>query len=79
MTTEDEYQIVCHNIRILRKNYGLSRTAMAKRIHVSMKTLDCLEAGVFPDRIRIHFFYNVERAFGIPPKKMLTVRLQDDS
>ena len=78
MTIEDEYQIVCHNIRVLRKTNGLSRTAMARRIHVSLKTLDSLEGGIFPDRIRIGFFFHVEQAFGIPPQKMLMVRLEDD-
>ena len=78
MTIAEEYQIVCHNIRVLRKRHGLSRTAMARRIHVSLKTLDSLEAGIFPKRIRIGFFFHVERAFGISPQKMLMERLQDD-
>ena len=51
MTTDKELAIFCRNIRVLRKNHGLSRTAIANRIHVSLKTLDSLEAGIFPNRI----------------------------
>ena len=79
MTVEEQSQIVCHNIRVLRRKHGLSRTAMARRIHVTLKTLDSMEAGVIPDRIGILFLYHVMQAFGISPQNMLMVPLQEDT
>ena len=57
MLKGDDYKNVCDNIRWLRQEYGLSRTAMAKKLHISIKTLDLLEAGIFPERIHIGFFF----------------------
>lgn len=79
MSIKDNYSNVCSNIRYLRRKHGLSRTAMAKKIHITVKNLDSLESGFFPERISIQFFFNIEQAFGISPKTMLTTRLEDDS
>ena len=77
MTTQDEYQNVCENIRFLRQTYGLSRTAMAHRLHITVKTLDSLEMGIFPERIHIGFLFHVHKAFGIQPKRLLMTRLAE--
>ena len=77
MLKGDDYKNVCDNIRWLRQRYGLTRTAMAKKLHISIKTLDLLEAGIFPERIHIGFFFQVYQAFGIPPKMLLTTRLEE--
>ena len=77
MTTDKELAIFCHNIRVLRKNHGLSRTTMARRIHVSLKTLDSLESGVFPNRIGIGILANAEQAFGISVPEQLSVLLPE--
>ena len=42
MTQQEEYDIVCENIRHLRKAHSLSRTVMARRLHITGKTLDLL-------------------------------------
>ena len=73
MTTQDEYKNVCDNIRHLRMRHGLSRTAMARRLHVSLKTLDALESGNFLERVGVNFLFYVHDAFGISPKELLTV------
>ena len=75
MSIGKEYANICENIRYLRLRHGLSRTAMARRLHITSKTLDLLEAGVFPDRIRIDFLFLVQQVFGVPPKQLLTCRL----
>lgn len=77
MSTRDEYQNVCRNIRYLRQINRLSRTAMAKKLHITLKTLDILESGVFPERINISLFFHVNQAFGITPKMLLTVSIED--
>ena len=43
MNKSVEYEIVCQNIRYLRQTQGLSRTAMARKLHITIKTLDFLE------------------------------------
>ena len=79
MTTSEEYGIVCANIRYLRKQHGLSRTAMARKLHIAVKTLDLLEGGTFPERINISLFFYVQQAFDVPPKRLLTVLLEEVS
>ena len=76
MNTEEHCRNICHNIRFLRRKYGLSRTAMARRIHVTIKTLDSMEAGVIPDRIGIYFLYYVQQAFDIAPQDLMMTRLE---
>ena len=78
MTQQEEYDIVCHNIRYLRKIHGLSCTAMARKLHITVKTLDLLEAGISPDRIRISLFFHVWQAFGVKPTMLLTCRQNRD-
>ena len=77
MTQKEEYENVCENIRYLRRVSGLSRTAMARRLHITVKTLDVLEAGTFPERINIRFFFQVSQTFGVPPRRLLSVRLEE--
>lgn len=79
MTTSEEYKIVCANIRYLRKQHGLSRTAMARMLHISVKTLDLLETGTFPERINIGLFFYVQQVFDVSPKRLLTVLLEEIS
>lgn len=77
MTTEEQLKNVCHNVRVLRARHGLSRSAMAKRIHVSLKTLDSLESGLYPDRCGICLLFHIQQAFGIPPRENLLTRLDE--
>ena len=76
MTTEEQYQNLSHNIRVLRKTHGLSRTAMARRLHVTTRTLDSLEAGVIPDRVGVLLLYYLQYHFHIPISKLFMTRLE---
>ena len=78
MAQDPEYENVCRNIRYLRASHGLSRTAMAKKLHISIKTLDALESGHFPEYIGVNMFFHVQRIFGVHPKILLSVRLEDE-
>ena len=77
MRTSDEYEIVCQNIRYLRQTQGLSRTVMARKLHITIKTLDLLESGIFPDRIHVGFLFHVWQAFGISPPDLLSNNLSE--
>lgn len=67
MSTSTEYSNICANIRYLRAREGLSRTAMARRLHITLKTLDTLESGVFPDRCGIGLLMHACAAFHSAP------------
>ena len=41
----------CSNIRALREREGLSKAAMAKRLHIGVRTLTRLEHGELPPRL----------------------------
>ena len=41
----------CSNIRTLREREGLSKAAMAKRLHIGVGTLTRLESGELPPRL----------------------------
>ena len=77
MHTQEQYGIVCENIRFLRQTHRLSRTAMAKKLHITLKNLDSLESGVFPERIHVGFFFHAHESFGIPPRDLLIIRLSE--
>lgn len=77
MTTQEQYRILCENIRFLRQKHGLSRTAMAQHLHITLKNLDLLEAGTFPARISIRFLFHTCQAFDIPIRELLTTHLSD--
>lgn len=68
--TKPHLQIFCENIRYLRKNNNLSRTAMAKRLGVSVRTLDSIEAGILPQNTSVHIFFRTNQAFGIPIERL---------
>ena len=77
MAPPDQLQNVCANIRYLRVKRGLSRTAMARRLHISMKTLDSIEAGVMPNKCGINLFFYIHREFSITPARFASTRLED--
>ena len=77
MSPPDQLQNVCANIRYLRAKHGLSRTAMARRLHISMKTLDSIEAGVMPNKCGINLFFYIHREFGITPGRFASTRLEN--
>ena len=77
MKTSDEFEIVCQIIRYLRQTQGLSRTAMARKLHITIRTLDLLESGIFPDRIHVGFLFHVWQAFGISPPALLSKTLSE--
>ena len=79
MTKIPEFGIICDNVRFLRKREGLSRTAMAKRLHITCKTLDLLEGGLFPERCGIGFVMYACEAFQIPPQQFVAQRLENNT
>ena len=76
MTTQEQLQNACRNIRFLRREHHLSRTAMARKIGITVKTLDSLEQEIWPDRISIRILFRIRMCFGITPTELLTICLE---
>ena len=79
MPANNEYQNIFHNIRYLRKVFGLSRTVMARKLHISVKTLDALESCTVSAKLRIHFLLYIHKEFGVSPERLLRTRLDHKS
>lgn len=78
MSLQKEFQNICHNIRWLRMHHGLSRSAMARKLHITVKSLDLLESDIIPERIRIDFLFRTYQAFGVSQEKLIMTRLPED-
>lgn len=66
MKTDSYLLAFCQNVRYLRKYHGLSRTAMARRIHISLRTLDSIESGVLPSKMDCQVLLHIQQEFHIP-------------
>ena len=70
MEVELEFQFFCKNVRTLRERNHLSRSEMAKILHITPKTLSLLENGTLPAHTSATVIFRLSRAFGIPPKDL---------
>ena len=55
----------CSNIRALREREGISKAAMAKRLHIGVGTLTRLERGELPPRLDCSIVFVICDEFGI--------------
>lgn len=72
MQAHGEWLIFCRNVEYLRVKNGLSLTAMAKIMHVSVKSLKRIESDDIPDRILISVVSNLAEHFQIPGNKLFS-------
>ena len=75
MHTEEiisDEKIFMKNVTYLRELHGLSRTKMAKLLHISIKSLDMMERGELPKHLSSAIFFYIEENFNIPPVKQFT-------
>ena len=77
MCSVDGLEILCDNIRFLRKQNRLSRSKMARKLGVSVPTLDSLEQGIVPVRCGSHILFRLRQEFGIPIPILVEQRLED--
>lgn len=62
----------CKNVSYLRQFNSLSRTAMARIMGLTVKTLDRIKEGDIPQRTNIKALYNLHRYFGLSPQDLLS-------
>lgn len=73
--SEDTSAIFTHNIRWLRRRYGLSRRKMAQVLEIGRWSLDKLERGEIPPRMTVDILFAVQKNFGVSPSDQLSQRL----
>lgn len=71
----EAYGIFMENMAWLRKTHKLSRTEMAKLLHISVKSLDRMEQGEMPPRTSSKVLFRIQDAFGVHPAELLGRRL----
>lgn len=64
MNNSDEMERFCENVRAIRRREGLSKTAMAKRLHISTQSLTRIENGEIPPRLDCFVILMLCREFG---------------
>lgn len=64
-----------HNIISLRKQYGLTKKAMAKLLGVSLYSLNRLESGIMPQRLGVDMVFRTQACFGIPIRELFGSRI----
>lgn len=72
MSTNIELEVLCSNIRNLRKHCKLSQKAMAQRLHIGIQSLRKLENGQIPPRLRIDFLFQIYTHFGYTPSEIVS-------
>lgn len=53
----NEFKIFCKKISELRKENKLCKSNMAKKLHISIKTLDKIEMGVMPAKLNTEILF----------------------
>ena len=77
MSSKGDFQNICANIRYLRMTHGLSRTVMARKLGITIKTLDLLESGIMPRSCTVRLLFHIQKNFGVSPYDCLSARLEE--
>lgn len=69
---ENEIDNFLGNIAYLRKQNKLSKRKMAQMLGISVKCLNGIENGELPPNIGVNVIFNIEKNFGVSPKKLFS-------
>ena len=72
---DKEIKIFCENIKYLRKEKGLSKKEMAKKLGISTASLSILESGKLPPRLTVEPLFHIHKNFGISPSEIFDENL----
>ena len=70
--------IFLHNIRWLRKHYGLSKKEMAKRLEIGLWSLNQIEQNRLPPKLQCDIIFTVYKEFGVSYNDLLCIPLGND-
>ena len=60
-----ERKVFCNNVKKLREINKLSKKEMAKRLHISVRSLSMLEQGIIPPRMSLQVAIEISKEFGM--------------
>ena len=69
-TKDLQLQAFGENVRRLREESGLSRTALAKKLHISPKALQNLENGIVGPRMGVDVIFRLMQIFHVPSAEL---------
>lgn len=61
-----------HNLTVLRQQHGLTKTAMARLLHTSVRTITRLENNEIPRGLSASILVYAHTHFHVPPHKLLS-------
>ena len=76
-TSETELQNLIQNIVWLQRENSISERDVARLLKISEKSYRKLVRGEMPPRLNVHILFQVQKHFGIPPKDLFSVCLEN--
>ncbi|MEE0947058.1 MAG: helix-turn-helix transcriptional regulator [Acutalibacteraceae bacterium] len=67
---ESEIKTLLINIVLLRRKYNLSKKKMAELIGTSIYSINKIEKGICPKRMKIDVLFKIQNNFNIPVYKL---------
>lgn len=61
----NEVEIFCNNVKLLRKNNSLTQKEMAKICNVGVKSISNIEKGILPKRLSASVLFSLHSHFNI--------------
>ena len=78
-TCGEQCAILLENIAWLRKYYGISKTRMVKLLGIGLHSLNKMEKGEMPPKLKLDVLIRIHRLFGIHPRDQVGKRLGEVS
>ncbi len=69
--------IFCENVKFLRRQSGLNKKNFAKKINISVYSLNKLENGVIPERMPCDILADISNEFGVDVFLLLCCRITE--
>lgn len=66
MKYDKEFDVFSKNLRTFREKNKLSKIEMARKLHITVRTLNILENGQIPPRIPIDIFFYFAKLCNVP-------------
>lgn len=68
----DEFAVFCENIRLLRVKNGLTKRQMAKIMGIGIESLNKIERGTVPERLKVEAFLFTANYFNYAPDELFS-------
>lgn len=75
---QQEWEKLARNVQYLRTEFRIPKCQMAKLLHISVYTLNKIEALEIPPRLTIEFLFHLSFHFRYTPYQLLSRRLVEN-